>query len=244
MLGSGLVLDACSFPVPIPKSFTSCRTNIHFNICILRYIIMCVMACLFSGLIQLCVPYMLTPPHATSVTTPTEFEDQQQAPLDPGQIAGIVIAAVVFVLLHLIFCPLLICYLYLRLLRSKKVSATQETPQSNGHPIETTNQPATQPGAQTIPKSRQNDRQQFLKGEVCRPMYAFFVLDGSAHSHSCVIPYCDGCAIGIGNGPEGACFSLAVSHHTFWFLLSSTLNSMNIPSFMKRVKLNPAMRYV
>ena len=29
ILGPGSVLDACMFPVPIPKVCTSCRTNIH-----------------------------------------------------------------------------------------------------------------------------------------------------------------------------------------------------------------------
>ena len=29
ILGPGPVLDACTFPVPIPKVCTSCRTNIH-----------------------------------------------------------------------------------------------------------------------------------------------------------------------------------------------------------------------
>jgi len=105
-----------------------------------------------------------------------------QQPLGPGQIAGIVIAVVIFVLLHLIFCPLIIGCLYLRIAHSKKTnsdgqiipssnvdmqSAFHQIPHSNGETFDTTNPPTTEPGTRALLKSQQNDRQQFLERKVC-----------------------------------------------------------------------------
>lgn len=117
------------------------------------------------------------------VTEATGDNHPSRQLLDPGQIAGIIIAANAFILLFLVLCSLIICWLCVQRAHSKKTSvdgqsllsdcvdlqsAYHQMTQSTVDTFDTTNHPATQPRSQGLPKSQESDRQRFLKRSVCR----------------------------------------------------------------------------
>ena len=107
----------------------------------------------------------------------------------PGFIAGIAIAAVVFVLLNLIMFAAIACYIHSRSKNGRSTHTVYENhyssdgdlqteyhqverPQSYELPFDPKH--STHPGNQSITMSQESDRQQFLKRTVRRPFFKFF----------------------------------------------------------------------
>jgi len=110
-----------------------------------------------------------------SLSFGTEIRGQQPV-LSPGQIAGIAIAAVTFALLFLIVVSLVICWLHIRTIHSKRPNcdgqtvqfrnvAMQSAYQAHTRPLDATNPqkaPGAQTGTQNILKLQECERNLFL----------------------------------------------------------------------------------
>jgi len=128
---------------------------------------------------QLCLLYHCTIYSIISISLGTAIGDQQPI-LIPGQIAGIAIAAVTFALLFLIVVSLVICWLHIRTIHSRRPNCDGQTiqfrnvamqsayhriPQSHTRPLDATNPlraPGAHTGTQSILKSQECERKLFL----------------------------------------------------------------------------------
>ena len=134
----------------------------------------------------------------------------------PGFIAGIAIAAVVFVLLNLIMFAAIACYIHSRSKNGRSTHTVYENhyssdgdlqteyhqverPQSYELPFDPKH--STHPGNQSITMSQESDRQQFLKRTVRRPFLKFFKWN---HNLTTISPY-----VGMRFYMHRSCFSIA-----------------------------------